>query len=1382
MKRGKRFLSLLLVFIMVFSMLPSTTALLAAELSSYTGVTIVAGNNAPVIAGKSKGVSFQYGSDYLSVTTTDANDPYFTIDVVDKSLSGKVIAVKTRAAVNGVIANGWLYPETSAGSWGPGAAGVLNKIKIPCDGLWNLTTYTVASELMGASTTSVGTATQTTATLQTFRIGGLTTVGKTIDIAYIGVFDSIAQAKEYDDLFCKVYTSVQSGRVDIIPSGWHYVPSENYNFQESAVTNGLKAVTASTNLNLSWTPKSGTGESTYVVSGTNKYLRLKYDSIKHARMYNSDCPYVFSADVMPETAASHFAGFIFNYGFENDWEKNTFFETNNVEGNNSVGQSGILVNIHPAMIEVMVITYNDSTKTLGQIKYTYALSSTISSAFHNFTAKDDANGTITFALDGKVFASVKYEDPSTLLAGVDKYNERYYRTAKICDASGTVKTSTSYAMISYVKSLGMGSRHRAINIDNVKLGQTGTTAPSFSLSGTSVAETSNINATIKYGDYTFKDLWLGVYNNGDVCGTGMGTVNPMNQIALTGQTSVALPKLPAGSYYATIMGDGVQYGSKIYFTVTDVAKTQKIYVEDTDAVIGSTVRVPVRIASNPGLKKLTLKLSWDSSVFTPVSASNGLALASASFSSSKTSTAYTLNWTSTSNITTTGILAYVEFKVNSTANLGQSDISVQVVSATSGTTNVTSSLTTASGRIKVRDNDLKFDGVSLSLSSDITVNYLVKQSLLQAAGYTNPYMEVVLVGETTTVQSTSSLVDGESCYVFSFTGLAPQSMNDVIYATLIAQKDGVESASKSMEYKVSDFIYLQIEETKDEYLKTLLVDLINFGAAAQVYANYNTLDLINTKLTEEQQAYGTATLRPLTGSITVPETSTSDKAQWQKVGLIFKNRIGIVGYFVTSSLDGGYLRVDDSDRNVLRIIRETGLTVTNRADGSKLYSFEYDSLAATQLGDVLQFTVCDKSGNEISGTYVYSIESYIKTVLEGNPTKTVKTFLEEAIKYGDSAKMYVAKQEEPADDGIYGGMEPVDIGSNFYANIVTTGSKHLTLSGTNVVLGAQSGSSSQLWQFLRLGNGAYRIVNANNKYCLDVAGAGTANGTNVQTYVNDGTEVQKWYLYLVDGSYVFRPAHSDTLAMNVANASFTDGANIEVSTMTKANSQKFAIENRTIENVSWVVKNSLGVQSGGEYTDYNAAVTKANELAMYGYAVYDNEGAFVYAKDGKVVANVLTHAKSVADYARVNGWRYGDARKNPYFDKSEKVVSCDRFVSWVLGNAGYTNGQPATRGFCLLIETTLQSWCANTYGFTKITDASQVRAGDIVFVGDGRDYGAQYANNPYHTFIAASANVNNTSWRYDFGSDSRIQSVQPTNEQFDKGAYRANFRYAYRPK
>ena len=961
-------------------------------------------------------------------------------------------------------------------------------------------------------------------------------------------------------MFCKVYTSVQSGRVDIIPSGWHYIPNESYDFQEAAVTNGLNAVTASTNLNLSWTVKGGTSASTYVVSGTNKYLRLKYDSIRHARMYNNDCPYVFSADVMPETAAGHFAGFIFNYGYESGWDSNNFFESNKVEGENSVGKSGITVNIHPEMIEVCVITYNDSAKTLGQIKYTYALSSSLSSAFHKFTAIDDAKGTISFMLDGKVFAKVAYEDPSTLLAGVTDYNERYYRTAKIYDASGTLKASTSTAMISYVKSLGMGSRHRAINIDNVKLGQTGTTAPSFTLSGTSVAETSNLTATIKYGDYTFKDLWLGVYNEGDVCGSGTGTVNPLNKIALTGQTSVTIPKLPAGSYYATLFGDNTQYGGKIYFTVTDVAKTSNIYVEDTNAVIGSTVRVPVVINSNPGLKNLTLQLSWDSNVFTPVSASNGLAFTSAAFSSNKTASSYTLTWSATTNISATGVLAYVDFKVKSAANLGQSDISVQVVSATSGSTNVTSSLKTESGRIKVNDNVLKIDGMTLLLSNDITAMYLIKQNLLESAGYSNPYLEIRLGGTTTQVGHALATVGGFPCYVFTFKDIAPQMINDVMYITLKAKLNGVECASKTMEYKISTYIYSQLETTTDVNFKTMLVDLLNYGAAAQVFSGNNNSNLANDNLTAEQKKYATETLRNLTSVRVVPTVSASDKAKWVGMGAYAGNKVELLGYFDTASINGVYVKITDANGNLLGKVTQQEFTTTTGPAGTPVYAFSYKGLTMLQMSDTIKLTVCNSAGTAISGVYVYSIESYVHSVQNMSSTsQSVVNVLETMMKYADAAKNYTAKQATT-----YGQMEPIDIGSNFYANIVSTGSKYLTLSGSNVVLGAQDGSSSQLWKFIRLGNGAYRIVNANNGYCLDVENAGTANGTNVQTYVNDGTEVQKWYLYLVDGSYVFRPAHSDKLALNVANASFTNGANIEVSTMTKADSQKFAIENPEI--------------------------------------------------------------------------------------------------------------------------------------------------------------------------------------------------------------------------
>ena len=97
MKRGMKFLSLLLVFVMVFSMLPSTNVLLAAELSSYKGVTSFAeGNHKLIIDTSSSGITYTYKDEYVSIKTTDANDPYFTVNLVDTSMSGKIMAIKLR--------------------------------------------------------------------------------------------------------------------------------------------------------------------------------------------------------------------------------------------------------------------------------------------------------------------------------------------------------------------------------------------------------------------------------------------------------------------------------------------------------------------------------------------------------------------------------------------------------------------------------------------------------------------------------------------------------------------------------------------------------------------------------------------------------------------------------------------------------------------------------------------------------------------------------------------------------------------------------------------------------------------------------------------------------------------------------------------------------------------------------------------------------------------------------------------------------------------------------------------------------------------------------------------------------------------------------------
>ena len=68
------------------------------------------------------------------------------------------------------------------------------------------------------------------------------------------------------------------------------------------------------------------------------------------------------------------------------------------------------------------------------------------------------------------------------------------------------------------------------------------------------------------------------------------------------------------------------------------------------------------------------------------------------------------------------------------------------------------------------------------------------------------------------------------------------------------------------------------------------------------------------------------------------------------------------------------------------------------------------------------------------------------------------------------------------------------------------------LSGAKIQLWTYGGGLNQQWQPQSLGNGYYRMVNRNSGLCLDVPGASTSNGVQLQQYTCNGTGAQAWKL------------------------------------------------------------------------------------------------------------------------------------------------------------------------------------------------------------------------------------------------------------------------------
>lgn len=76
--------------------------------------------------------------------------------------------------------------------------------------------------------------------------------------------------------------------------------------------------------------------------------------------------------------------------------------------------------------------------------------------------------------------------------------------------------------------------------------------------------------------------------------------------------------------------------------------------------------------------------------------------------------------------------------------------------------------------------------------------------------------------------------------------------------------------------------------------------------------------------------------------------------------------------------------------------------------------------------------------------------------------------------------------------------------------LVTDVTSASTANGARVQLYSSNNTNAQKYRFESIGNGTYKIVNANSGKVLDVSGGSTANGAALQQYTNNNTVAQQW--------------------------------------------------------------------------------------------------------------------------------------------------------------------------------------------------------------------------------------------------------------------------------
>ena len=170
--------------------------------------------------------------------------------------------------------------------------------------------------------------------------------------------------------------------------------------------------------------------------------------------------------------------------------------------------------------------------------------------------------------------------------------------------------------------------------------------------------------------------------------------------------------------------------------------------------------------------------------------------------------------------------------------------------------------------------------------------------------------------------------------------------------------------------------------------------------------------------------------------------------------------------------------------------------------------------------------------------------------------------------------------------------------------------------GTNVQQYSSNDSYAQKWIVTKADDGSYVIESALGEgICLDIKSASTSNGANVQIYADNETKAQKWDFLPMDPkvepcsnlkltrTYTISSAIDNNYVLDVASASKSNGANIQLYRKNGTNAQKFTF--RYIDGYYQIINvasgKALDIEDGNLVPSTNvqqwmASVTNENQL------------------------------------------------------------------------------------------------------------------------------------------------------------------------------------------
>ena len=290
----------------------------------------------------------------------------------------------------------------------------------------------------------------------------------------------------------------------------------------------------------------------------------------------------------------------------------------------------------------------------------------------------------------------------------------------------------------------------------------------------------------------------------------------------------------------------------------------------------------------------------------------------------------------------------------------------------------------------------QFTGSTVTLADSLTMYFAMNTAEL--TGEDN-YAQISRTNadgttETVTVPQADWIAYAEDMMLVPFTDIAAKEMTDA-FTVVICDASG-EVISNRWDDSIRSYatrMLSQRDVIADAELRSVYVDMLNYGAAAQSHFGYGTDDLANAELTDTQKSYATAACA----------TESNLQCSFGRAGtaLTLKNRITLDLFFKNSVIGSDYTGL----YAVACYTDHYGNEIETRIDTVNPYgeSYGYVSVPGLAIADYAQEVTCtvyDAEGNALAWV-TDSIEGYAHRMSGKLPA-----MVDAIVKFGYSAYQY----------------------------------------------------------------------------------------------------------------------------------------------------------------------------------------------------------------------------------------------------------------------------------------------------------------------------------------------------------------------------------------